>query len=200
LLEELEEFDKKGLKKFIEENELDIKTKGLEEEEIITAIVEAMGASDADNDEDEHELTEDEQEAVILELESLKKKGLMKYIRDNELEIEVDDEMDALNIRIAILNELGINKTEQEEEGDEMDDVENEEADSGEIIVNGAYLAGLNRDQLIEFINEYDLDIKVKKKHTDIKICNKILEALGIEEPEKTESKSKKEKKKKAKK
>ena len=115
--------------------------------------------------------------ALIEELEAMDKKALKKFIEKNDLGIKTKG-MDELNIRIAILNlqEPAV----KEKELPKIDPKEAFEPAAREKKLDGAIVGAMSRDELIALIKEKELDIEVKDKHTDIKLCMKICNALDL--------------------
>jgi len=128
--EELEEMTRSELKRYIKENDLEIKvTKSMDDDDIRDAIQEAMG-EDAEDEEEEDDIpmdyedeeAEDEEEEESSDLDEMDRTELKAYIKENGLEVKVKKSMDEDDLREAIQEAEG----EEEEDGEDEDDDEDE--------------------------------------------------------------------------
>jgi hypothetical protein len=123
---DLDELDRKALKAFIKDNELDITVKkGMSDDDIRAAITEATSEDD-DEEEPEEESEEDDDEDSV-DLDELDRSALKKFIKDNELSVTVKKGMSDDDIRAAIAeaaeeSDDEEDDDEEEEEGDEKDE------------------------------------------------------------------------------
>lgn len=113
---DLSELDRKQLKAFIKEEELDIKvTKPMSDDDIRDAIAEALGGDEEEEEEEEPEEDEDDG------LDDLDRAGLKKHIKSNDLEVKVTKSMSEDDIREAIRALAGDDDDEEEEEDEAPD-------------------------------------------------------------------------------
>jgi hypothetical protein len=128
----LDEMTRGELKAYIKENELEIKVKkSMDDDDIRSAIQEAIG-DDEDPDEDDEDPDEDDDDEDNIpmdddddeegdDLEDMSRKELKEYIKENHLEVKVKKSMDDDDIRSAI-NDAMTDDDEEEEEEEEDDD------------------------------------------------------------------------------
>jgi hypothetical protein len=113
LMEEVEELDDMGdLEEFIEENELRIKIGRKDDEEdvkekIKEALEEQFSYEEAE-DEDEDEGEGENDEDLAEQIEAMNKRKLLRYIKDEDLDIDPDEAEDVDELKEMILDELGL--------------------------------------------------------------------------------------------
>lgn len=122
-------------------------------------------------------------------LDQLKKSKLVKEIVKGDLPVEFEGRK-MKDIKSDIMNHLtsAIEPVNEEKSSE----TEKSESTAIEHIANGAELGKMSRDELIDYIELHELDIKVKKKHSDLKICAKILKARPPINAKKDKKKKKK--------
>lgn len=111
LIEELEELDDMSdLEDFIDENELEVKVKRNDDEDdvkekIREALEEQYSYEEMGKDEDEEE---GDDEALVEEIEGMNRRKLLRYIRDEDLEVDVDSAEDLEELKEMVLEELNL--------------------------------------------------------------------------------------------
>lgn len=124
---DLDELSRAELKKFIKENELDITVKkSMSDDDVRAAITEATSEEDDDEEEPEDEEPEEEEDDDEgVDLDTLDRSALKKFIKDNELSVKVTKGMSDDDIRAAIAEAAESDDDEEdddEEEGEEKDE------------------------------------------------------------------------------
>jgi hypothetical protein len=144
----------------------------------ISSRVGAVWAPGAEDEEDE-DLDEDEKDGEDgdddeVDLDELDRKELKALIKEQGLEIKVSKSMSDQDIRDAIAEALGESDEDDEDADDDEDEDDEDEVDLDE----------LDRAALKKLIKDQELDIKVKKSHSDDDIRKLIAAELGDDEDE----------------
>lgn len=113
---DLDELDRAELKKFIKDEELEIKvTRSMSDDDIREAIAEALGGDDEEEDDDAEDEDEDDEDG----LDDLDRAGLKAHIKEEGLDISVKKSMSDDDIREAI---RAIATEDEEDDEDEAPD------------------------------------------------------------------------------